>query len=76
MNPGDLIKQLEKAVLSKSTMDFEDAIVANRYRHAAYDETYDAYYDKKTGVWIESACPNNDCLTCKNRPQKHYDSKQ
>lgn len=37
---------------------------------AKYDETYDAYYDQRTGKWLEPKCRDKQCHFCKNRPSK------
>jgi hypothetical protein len=45
----------------------------NPYVGAEYDHEYDAYYNPKTGEWIEETCGASDCDFCRNRPDKHYD---
>lgn len=36
-----------------------------------YSPKYDAYYNVKTGEWIEEACGHEDCEFCKDRPEKY-----
>lgn len=33
-----------------------------------YDRKYDAYYDKRTGRWLERLCGDSDCSYCNDRP--------
>ena len=33
-----------------------------------YSDAYDAYYNAKTGKWLEKKCSDIDCDFCKNRP--------
>jgi len=34
-------------------------------------EKYDAYYESKTGKWLEGKCSSKDCEYCSKRPEKH-----
>lgn len=36
----------------------------------AYNEKYDAYYNPKTGEWIESRCSDPTCEYCSTRPER------
>ena len=38
-----------------------------------YSETYDAYYDDKTGEWLEDKCKDENCEYCGNRPEKNFE---
>ena len=35
-----------------------------------YSEKYDAYFNKKTGEWLESKCGDKNCEYCGKRPKK------
>lgn len=41
----------------------------------AYSEQYDAFYDTKTGEWLESKCDDPNCEYCSNRPEKYEGEK-
>lgn len=45
--------------------------IAKSNGNLGYDKRYDAFYDKETDEWLESACDNADCIYCRNRPSKH-----
>lgn len=34
-------------------------------------EKYDAYFESKTGKWLEEKCSNKKCSYCSKRPNKH-----
>jgi nitrite reductase/ring-hydroxylating ferredoxin subunit len=36
-----------------------------------YCEKYDAFFDIKTGRWLERACGGKKCDFCAKRPTKH-----
>lgn len=36
-----------------------------------YSPKYDAYYNVKTGEWLEENCGHEDCEFCKDRPEKY-----
>jgi len=40
-----------------------------------YSPKYDAYYNFKTGEWLEKTCGHEDCEFCKDRPEKYIKPK-
>ena len=36
-----------------------------------YDDKHDAYYNKRTGKWLEEACKDARCGYCNERPETH-----
>lgn len=40
----------------------------DKYIDAEYNAQHDAYYDPKTGAWIESQCDDIECEYCAGRP--------
>ena len=36
-----------------------------------YCEKYDAYFESKTGKWLEKECGDKLCVFCSQRPRKH-----
>jgi hypothetical protein len=40
--------------------------------NATYCAEYDAYYDCKTGEWLEEKCGDINCEFCNERPDKFY----
>lgn len=36
-----------------------------------YSDTWDAFYDRETGKWLEEKCNDPECLFCHNRPEKY-----
>ena len=36
----------------------------------AYSETFDAFYDPQTNVWLESKCDDPTCDFCRYRPDR------
>ena len=55
------------AAQERRTTKLNEAIKANT---AGYDREHDAFFDKKTGVWLEKGCGHKDCEFCKNRPKR------
>lgn len=65
----DLVAAIKKAIKKDSKLAQK---TFNKYAGAGYDPKYDAYYNKKTGEWIESTCGDKNCSFCKSRPKMHH----
>lgn len=47
--------------------------IKEKYKNCAYSAKYDAYYDRDTGEWAETACSDPDCpFDCTSRPEKAF----
>jgi len=40
-------------------------------REKHHCEKYDAYFNPKTGEWLEPKCGSDECEYCSKRPPKH-----
>jgi hypothetical protein len=36
-----------------------------------YSQKYDAYYNARTGEWLEKKCRDTECEFCKDRPETY-----
>ncbi|MFZ2524451.1 MAG: hypothetical protein WAW87_03960 [Candidatus Ferrigenium altingense] len=54
----------ENVGLSDSNAGLADGVL--------YSHKYDAYYNAKTGDWLEKVCGDKDCDYCPGRPAKAF----
>ena len=64
---------IRRYLMKDSTSSTEDSYAKKfgiEISDISYDETYDAYYNNKSGDWLEAKCNDEYCDQCNGRPDK------